>query len=343
MTNNNKFYVTTSIPYANAKPHLGHAMEFIEADTIARWHRLRGDDVLLQIGTDEHGQKLFEAAQAAQQEPADFVRSMSQSFVDLASDKKLNIAYDQFVRTTDADHKSAVQKLWEACAKDIYKGEYGGLYCTACERYYTEKEAVEGKCPVHPNRELELLKMESYFFRLATYQKQLIELIESDEYRVFPALRKNEILSFLHNNELEDLSISRPKTHLEWGVEVPGDSSHVMYVWFDALANYITGVGYGSDDERLARYWPADLHIIGKDISRFHAVYWPIMLMSAGVNTPKALYVHGFINAPGGVKMSKSLGNSVEPDEIIDLYGTDALRYYLLRYIPSDGDRKSVV
>jgi len=338
MTNSNKFYVTTSIPYANAKPHLGHAMEFIEADVIARWHRLRGDDVLLQIGTDEHGQKLFEAATEAGQDPAEFVRSMSQTFVELASENRLNITYDQFIRTTDTAHKSAAQQLWQACAKDIYKGEYGGLYCTACERYYTEKEAVEGKCPIHPNRTLEELKMESYFLKLEPYQKQLTELIKSDEYKVFPALRKNEILSFLENNQLEDLSISRPKTHLEWGVEVPDDPSHVMYVWFDALANYVTGIGYGTDNERFNTYWPADLHIIGKDISRFHAVYWPIMLLSAGIVTPKALYVHGFINAPGGVKMSKSLGNSIEPDVIIDTYGTDALRYYLLRYIPHDSD-----
>lgn len=338
MTDNNKFYITTSIPYANAKPHLGHALEFVQADALARWHRLRGDAVLFQTGTDEHGQKLFEAAEQAGVAPAEFVAGMSQLFLDVASRDQLNISYDQFVRTTDPAHKSSAQKLWRACQNDIYKGEYGGLYCTACEAYYTEKEAVEGMCPVHPNRALEHLKMASYFLRLSPYQEKLIELIATDTYRVFPQLRKNEILSFLKNNQLENLSISRPKTHLQWGVEVPGDSEHVMYVWFDALANYITGIGYGVDQAKFAQWWSADLHIVGKDISRFHAVYWPIMLMSAGLSTPRALYVHGFINAPGGVKMSKSLGNSIAPTEALERYGTDALRYYLLRYIPSDGD-----
>ena len=331
----NKFYLTTSIPYANAKPHLGHAMEFIQADTLARWRRQRGVEVKFQIGTDEHGQKLFEAAEAAGIEPLNFVNEMSESFVQLA--KQLNIDYDVFIRTTDESHKSGAQKLWQACAHDIYKGSYTGSYCVACELFYTPKDAVDGNCPVHHNRPLEDLTIESYFLKLAPYQQRLIQLIENDDYRLFPALRKNEILSFLKNHRLEDLSISRPKSQLAWGVEVPGDSSHVMYVWFDALANYITSVGY-PDDPDFSKWWPADLHIVGKDINRFHSVYWPIMLMSAGVATPKALYVHGFINAPGGVKMSKSLGNSVEPQQILDRYGVDALRYYLLRYIPHDGD-----
>lgn len=336
MTNQkNKFYLTTSIPYANAKPHLGHAMEFIQADTLARWHRQLGGDVYFQIGTDEHGQKLFEAAEKAGAEPLSFVNEMSESFVQLAHD--LNVEYDAFVRTTDEHHKKGAQALWQACEKDIYKGTYTGLYCVACELFYTSKDAVEGMCPVHPNRELEDLAIESYFLKLALYQDKLMSLIENDEYRVFPNLRKNEILSFLRNNKLEDLSISRPKSQLAWGVEVPGDDTHVMYVWFDALANYITGVGY-PDEPEFRKWWPADLHIVGKDINRFHSVYWPIMLMSAGVATPKSLYVHGFINASGGVKMSKSLGNAVGPDEILEHYGTDALRYYLLRYIPHDSD-----
>jgi methionyl-tRNA synthetase len=331
----NKYYLTTSIPYANAKPHLGHAMEFIQADTLARWHRQRGEEVYFQIGTDEHGQKLFEAAEQAGAEPLSFVNEMSESFVQLARD--LNVNYDAFVRTTDEHHKKGAQALWQACEKDIYKGTYTGLYCVACELFYTAKDAVEGMCPVHPNRALEDLEIESYFLKLAPYQEKLIELIETDAYKIFPALRKNEILSFLKNNQLEDLSVSRPKTQLAWGVEVPGDNSHVMYVWFDALANYITGVGY-PDEPNFAKWWPADLHIVGKDINRFHSVYWPIMLMSAGVAVPKALYVHGFINAAGGVKMSKSLGNAVGPEEILHRYGTDALRYYLLRYIPHDAD-----
>lgn len=329
------YYVTTSIPYANAKPHLGHSMEFIQGDVLARWHRQQGTEVRFQIGTDEHGQKLYEAAEEAGQDTLSFVSSMSQTFVDLA--ELLNISHDVFVRTTANDHKLASQKLWEACSDGIYKGEYKGLYCTACEQYYTAKDAVEGYCPVHPNRLLEELSMESYFLKLAPFQARLIDLIKSDEYRIFPQHRKNEILSFLENNELEDLSVSRPKSHLTWGVVVPGDPEHVMYVWFDALANYITTLGY-PDGADLAKWWPADLHIVGKDISRFHAVYWPIMLMTAGIDVPQALYVHGFINAAGGVKMSKSLGNVVAPEEVVKIYGVDALRYYLLRYIPHDSD-----
>lgn len=331
----NKFYVTTSIAYANAKPHLGYAMELIQADTLARWHRQRGAEVRLQIGTDEHGQKLYEAATDAKTDPLTFVTDMSKTFSTLA--QELNVDYDLFVRTTDAVHKHGAQKLWEACEKDIYKGQYTGLYCVACELFYTLKDAVDGNCPIHHNRPLEELAIESYFLKLAPYQDRLITLLETDQYRLFPDLRKNEILSFLKNNQLEDLSISRPKSQLAWGVEVPGDVEHVMYVWFDALANYITGVGY-PDSADFKKWWPADLHIVGKDINRFHSVYWPIMLMSAGIDLPKALFVHGFINAPGGVKMSKSLGNSVEPKEILEMYGVDALRYYLLRYIPHDND-----
>jgi len=310
-------------------------MEFIQADVLTRWHRQKGHAVRLQIGTDEHGQKLFEAATKAGVDPLSFVTEMSQSFVHLAS--QLNVEYDYFARTTSEVHKAGAQKLWQACQDDIYKGTYTGLYCVDCELFYTSKDGLGGKCPVHHTRPLEELAIESYFLKLATYQKRLIELIRSDEYRVFPDLRKNEIMSFLEQNELEDLSISRPKSQLEWGIEVPGDPSHVMYVWFDALANYITSLDY-PDGTDYQKWWPANLHIVGKDINRFHSVYWPIMLMSAGAALPQALYVHGFINAPGGIKMSKSLGNSVAPQEIIDHYGIDALRYYLLRYIPHDGD-----
>ena len=331
----NKFYLTSSIPYANAKPHLGHAMEFIEADVIARWYRQQGVKTRLQIGTDEHGQKLYEAAAEAGVETNQFVAGMSQTFVDLA--KRLDVSYDYFVRTTDAEHKLAAQKLWQACSHDIYKGQYSGLYCVACELFYTVKDAVDNNCPVHPNRRLEELTIDSYFLKLAPYQAKLISAIESDDYRVFPALRKNEILNWLKSTQLEDLSISRPKSQLVWGVEVPDDADHVMYVWFDALANYITTIGY-NDPAKFNQWWPADLHIVGKDINRFHSVFWPIMLMSAKVVLPKALYVHGFINAPGGAKMSKSLGNSVDPIEILNSHGSDALRYYLLRYIPHNSD-----
>lgn len=333
----NKFYVSTSIAYANAKPHIGYAMELIQADTLARWHRQLGQDVWLQTGTDEHGQKLYEAAiEAGAEDTLSFVSDMSHTFIDLA--KLLHIDYDHFIRTTDEVHKRGAQALWQACEKDIYKGTYTGLYCVGCELFYTAKDTVDGNCPIHHNRPLAELSLDSYFLKLASYQERLMQLLLDDEYRVFPALRKNEILRFLENNQLEDLSISRPKSQLAWGVEVPGDSNHVMYVWFDALANYITGVGYPDDIKRFERYWPADLHMVGKDINRFHSVYWPIMLMSAGLPLPRALYVHGFISAPGGIKMSKSLGNVIEPLAITSQYGVDALRYYLLRYIAHDGD-----
>lgn len=330
----NTFYVTTSIPYVNSTPHLGHAMEFVQADVLARWRRACGDDTFFLTGTDEHGQKNWQTAEKNGMEVAEFTARNTESFRTLT--QLLHISNNYFVRTTDDRHKAAAQKIWNECSHDIYKDTYSGSYCVGCERFYPEKEIVDGKCPIHET-ELEYSEMESYFFRLSKYTDQIRSLIADDKLRVLPAKRKNEMLAFVDGG-LEDVSISRPKSQLPWGVEVPSDSSHVMYVWFDALTNYISAIGYEDNSEQFAQWWPAQVHVVGKDIARFHCLLWPAMLLSAGLDTPRSVYVHGFINAVGGTKMSKSLGNVVDPDEIIATYGVDALRYYLLRAIPSDND-----
>ena len=327
-----KFYVTTSIPYVNAKPHIGHLLEFIQADTLARFHRGIGDETFLLTGTDEHGQKIFEAAQEAGEDTKIFAAKNSEKFLAMA--KSIGMTNNYFVRTTDDRHKLAAQKMWQACSKDIYKGTYSGLYCTGCEQYYTAREADDDKCPIH-HTVLEVLEMESYFFALSKYQKAIIELIQSNTLNIFPLKRRNEMLQFAKN--LEDVSISRPKTALLWGVEVPGDSTHVMYVWFDALTNYISAIGYNDDPDMLAKFWPVDIHVVGKDIARQHCLLWPAMLLSAGLETPKGVYVHPFIDS-GGQKMSKSLGNVIDPIEYIQEFGSEAMRYFLLRYIPYDND-----
>lgn len=327
-----KFYLTTSIAYANAAPHIGYAMELIQGDVIARYHREKGTTVHFLTGTDEHGTKIVRAAEAAGATPAAYVDDMNQAFSGLA--KTLNISIDQFIRTTDASHQKAAQALWQACAKDIYKANYQGYYCVGCETFYTEIDVPDQVCPVH-KKPLELVKEENYFFKLSAYTDRIKTLITSNELMIVPASRRNEILALLERG-LEDISISRDKKQLTWGVPVPGDPDQVMYVWFDALANYVTALGY-PDGEQLATFWPADLQIIGKDILRHHAAIWPGMLMSAGLGMPKTLYVHGFISSEGH-KMSKSLGNVVMPQDVIDRFGVDATRYYLLREIPSDGD-----
>lgn len=331
----NKFYVTTSIAYANARPHIGYAMELIQADTLARYYQTLGKDSYFLTGTDEHGQKLYDAAKKESKQPQVYVDELSETFRGLT--EVLQLRNDGFVRTTDSDHKKAAQKLWQACAADIYKDKYSGLYCVGCERYYTDNEAVDGKCPIHKTK-LEFLEIDSYFFALSKYTKQLTALIENDGLKIVPQKRRNEMLSFIQSG-LEDISISRPKSQLEWGVEVPGDSGNVMYVWFDALTNYISAIGYEKETEEFKTLWPADVHVIGKDIARFHCLLWPAMLLSAGLPTPQAVFVHSFISS-GGHKMSKSLGNVIDPLEYVKHYGVEPLRYYLLRYIPSynDGD-----
>ena len=327
-----KFYVTTASAYTNAGPHIGYAMELIQGDVLARYHRQQGDDVRYVTGTDEHGTKIKRAADEAKQTPKQYTDVISQLFRDLAP--ALGVATDQFVRSTDPSHEKAAQALWKACAKDIYKAKYEGWYCVGCETFYTDIDVPNHICPIHKTK-LEQISEENYFFKLSAYNDQLKELISSDKLKIYPKTRKNEIMALLEQG-LDDISVSRDKKQLTWGVAVPGDDTQVMYVWFDALGYYISALGYPNGDD-FKKYWPADVQIVGKDILRHHAAIWPAMLLSAGIAPERSLYVHGFISS-GGHKMSKSLGNVVAPQEVIDKYGIDALRYYLLSEIPSEGD-----
>lgn len=333
-----KYYITTSIPYVNAKPHIGFAMELVQADVLARYHRLIGHDTYFLTGVDENSLKNVRAAEAAGVSVQALCDQNTASFAEL--NHSLHISADQFFRTSSPRHHAGAQAFWSACRpEDIYKRSYSGLYCVGCEAFYAESELLDGKCPEHKTVP-EQVEEENYFFKLSNYQDKLKRLLESGEVQVYPKFRKNEVLSFI-NMGLADFSISRSHTRAKgWGVAVPGDDSQVMYVWFDALSNYITALGYTSADPTLFNtYWPADLHVIGKGISRFHAIYWPAMLLSAGLPTPKAIFVHGYVSA-NGQKMSKSLNNVVDPFSLIHSYGADAVRYYLLREIPpvEDGD-----
>lgn len=330
------YFITTSIPYVNGEPHLGHAFEFVMADVLARAARAQGKPVIFSTGTDEHGGKIAEKAKELGTSPKEFTDKMSENFRTLA--KTLNISNDRFIRTTDNGHEQRAQLIWKALEKDIYKHKYSGLYCTGCESFVTEAVAKENKgtCP-HHNKPYEKIEEENYFFKLSKYAPQIEKAITDGSFQVVPATRKHEIMHVIKEG-LEDISISRPKEKIAWGIPVPGDSNQVMYVWFEALMNYITVLGYPEHDD-FKKFWPANVHVIGKDILRFHAAIWPGMLLGLGVKLPKVLYVHGFINIDGQ-KMSKSLGNYVLPNEIIEEYGTDAFRYYFLRHIPSydDGD-----
>lgn len=333
-----KFYITTAIDYVNAKPHIGHALEKIQADVLARYHRAKGDDVWFLTGTDEHGTKNFRIAEAAGKTAQEFVDENSEYFKNLKD--VCNLSWDDFIRTTDKNrHWPGVQKLWNKIyeAGDLYKKKYQGLYCVGCEVFVTEKELVDGKCPIH-KKEPEKLEQENWFFKLSKYSQEIESKIKSDELKIIPESRKNEILSFIQSG-LEDVSFSRLKKDLQWGIPVPNDPEQVMYVWCDALSNYITAIEYAQESEKFKKLWPADLHVIGKDILRFHAAIWPGMLLSAGLPLPKSIFVHGFITVEGE-KMSKTLGNIVDPVELVTKYGTDAVRYYLLREISTyeDGD-----
>ncbi len=332
-----KFYITSSIPYVNASPHIGHALEYIQADVIARYHRLLGDKVTLGTGTDENSLKNVKAAEARHISTAELCAENSASFRKLA--EKIGLSYGPFVRSSvKEEHWNGVYKLWEACkaSGDLYRKKYKGLYCVGCEAFYTESELNEGKCPVH-NTKPDDVDEENYFFKLSKYQNRIKNLIKSGEYKVLPEERQNEILSFVGSG-LEDFSVSRSvKRAHGWGIPVPDDPEQIIYVWFDALAVYLTAAGYGKDEENFERTWPADMHVIGKDIIRFHAIYWPAILMSAGLATPKKLFVHGFLTV-NGKKMSKSLGNVIDPIEVMEEYETDGLRYYLMRDISTFGD-----
>ncbi|MBI2009468.1 methionine--tRNA ligase [Candidatus Saccharibacteria bacterium] len=331
-----KFYVATAIPYVNDKPHLGHALLHLYADVLARYHRQLGEQVLFSAGTDEHGGKVAEAAQKAGLPPKQFVDQVSVQFREGL--KKLNISNDRFIRTTDSGHEQRAQLIWRTLAKDIYKKAYVGMYCVGCEEFKNEAyvKKTKGICPLH-NRPYEKVEEENYFFTLSKYTAKVKQVIETDQYKIVPASRKNEIMAVI-NEGLQDISVSRPKNKIPWGIPVPGDDTQTMYVWFEALMNYITVIGYPEHAD-FKTYWPADVQVIGKDILRFHAAIWPGMLLALGISVPKMLYVHGFVTS-GGKKMSKTLGNVVDPLEIVEKYGVDAFRYFFLRHIPSysDGD-----
>ena len=328
------FYITTSIPYVNGEPHLGHAMEFVMADVLARHARINHKPTLFSAGTDEHGGKIAEKAAELKLTPEEFAEQMSQHFKQLLSD--LDITNDFFIRTTDKDHEKRAQLIWQKLSAYIYKGKYSGWYCTGHEEYFPEKvvKANKGVCPDH-NRPYEQLTEENYFFKLSAFTVKVKQAIETDELRVIPDSRKNEILSLI-NDGLEDISISRPKDKISWGIAVPDDTEQVMYVWFEALMNYITVLGYPDGDD-FKNFWPANVQVVGKDILRFHAAIWPAMLMGLDLPVAKTLYVHGFIDI-NGKKMSKSLGNFVNPSEVIQKYSVDTFRYFFLRHIPSWGD-----
>jgi methionyl-tRNA synthetase len=336
-TNMSKFYITTSIPYVNGEPHLGHALEFIYADVLARYARQQGvENVLFSTGTDEHGSKIAEKATQLGISPLELSTQNTKTFLELL--KQLNISNDRFIRTTDQAHEQRAQLVWKDLSEHIYKKKYIGWYCVGCEEYVTETFAKEnnGVCPNH-NRPYEQFAEENYFFGLSKFNNLIKQAINDDSFKIIPTTKKNEILSII-NEGLEDISISRPVDKLSWGVPVPGDESQVMYVWFEALLNYITVLGY-PEYKDFSEFWPADVQVIGKDILRFHAAIWPGILLGLKLPLPKVLYVHGFVNVDGK-KMGKSLGNSIAPSEIINKYGVDAFRYYFMRHMPSynDGD-----
>jgi methionyl-tRNA synthetase len=330
------FYVTTSIPYVNGEPHAGFGMELVTADVLARYVRRQGTPVLFCTGTDEHGGKIAEKAKELNITPQQLADQMSQKFIDLL--KLLNISNDRFIRTTEPAHEQRAQLIWQKLAPFIYKGSYEGWYCTGDEAYFSEQVVKENKgiCPMH-NRPYEKLKEENYFFKLSAFTEQVKQVIETEKLHIYPETRKHEILSVI-NAGLEDISISRPKDKISWGIPVPGDEDQVMYVWFEALMNYITVLGYPENDA-FKRFWPANVQIIGKDILRFHAAIWPAMLLALKLPLPNTLYVHGHLTV-ANKKMSKSLGNVIAPKEVVEKFDADTFRYFFLRHIPSydDGD-----
>lgn len=334
------FYITTTLPYVNAEAHMGHALEFVRADAIARWKRLSGFDVFQNTGTDEHGQKLFEAAQKAGKPVQQYVDEYAASFKKLLP--LLGISEEvHFIRTTDDKHVKAAIEVWKRVEKNgyIYKKLYKTKYCVNCEEAKTESELVNGRCPIHPNRELEIREEENYFFKFSEFGPRLLELYDSGKFRVVPDFRFNEVKEFIKRG-LQDFSISRLKSKMPWGVEVPGDSEHVMYVWFDALPSYISTLGWPDNKEAFEKYWKngTPTQYCGKDNTRFQSVMWQAMLLAADLPSTHTVVVNGFVTGEGGVKMSKSLGNVVNPLDVINEYGTDALRYFVCREIGSFED-----
>ena len=332
---NKKFYITTPIYYPSANFHIGHCYTTIIADAISRYKRLSGYDVFFLTGTDEHGQKIQKKAEEAGVTPQEYVDEIVENAKDLW--KSLGITYNKFIRTTDKDHVEIVQKIFKKLYDqgDIYKGEYKGLYCTPCESFWTETQLVDGKCP-DCGRDVSMVSEEAYFFKLSKYQDRLVEHIENNPHFIQPESRKNEMINNFIKPGLEDLCVSR--TSFDWGIPVSFDDKHVVYVWLDALSNYITALGYLTEDDSLyKKYWPADIHIVGKEIVRFHTIIWPIMLMALGIELPHQVFGHGWLIINGG-KISKSLGNYKDPRDYIAEYGVDAVRYFALREVPFGND-----
>jgi methionyl-tRNA synthetase len=336
-TNRNSYYITTAIAYPNGTPHIGHAYEAIATDALARFQRLDGKDVFFLTGTDEHGLKMIQTAQGEGMTPLDLATRNAARFKEM--DQRLNVSFDRFIRTSEPQHHRSVQEIWKRMEAngDIYLSSYAGWYSVRDEAYYAEDETIVGEDQVRRGPQgtpVEWVEENSYFFKLSAYQDKLLALYESQPYFIGPDSRRNEVMSFVKGG-LRDLSISR--TTFDWGVKVPGNSEHVMYVWVDALTNYISGVGFPDESDANWRYWPADLHVIGKDIIRFHAVYWPAFLLSAGIPVQKRVYAHGFLFSRGE-KMSKSVGNVVDPFNLADQYGVDQVRYFFLREVPFGQD-----
>ncbi len=334
-----KTFISTAIDYVNAFPHIGHALEKIFADVFARRERLLGKEVFFLSGTDENSLKNVRAAETAGVSVNELVVKNADKFFELKS--VLNLSFDDFIRTTEERHVLGVQKLWEACEKDIFKKKYSGLYCVACETFYKEDELQDELCPVHLTKP-EMMEEENYFFRLSKYQDYLKDLVEKEKIKIIPQSRKNEILAFI-NRGLEDICVSRSSERARgWGIDVPGDPSQKIWVWFDALSNYITALDFGKGGEKFENWWQKNdkkIHVVGKDILKFHAVYWPAMLYSADLSQPNIIFAHGFLTV-GGQKMSKSLGNVVDPFELVKKYGADSARYFFLAEFPTtdDGD-----
>lgn len=328
-----KVYICTAIPYVNGNPHIGHAMDYLLADTYARYHRLKGDEVRFQVGTDEHGNKVFSTAQKNHIPVEEYVQENSDKFREFI--KRLNISYTDFVRTTDPEHVRSVQEVWKKLEPHIYSAEYDGWYCEGCERFVTQKEYEEneGCCPDH-QKPYQKLSEHNYYLRISDFKERIRSAIESGEMRITPEFRKQEMLRLLE--DAPDISISRPRKQLTWGVPVPGDDDQVMYVWVDALSNYISVLGYPDSDD-MKEFWPAAAQFVGKDILRFHAITWPAILLGIGLDLPKNLVVHGHVLS-NGQKMSKSLGNVIDPMEVLNRKGLPAFRYFFLRHIDSFAD-----
>ena len=332
-----KFYVTTAIDYVNDTIHIGHAFQKVIADVLARYYRIRlgENNVFFLTGTDEYGQKAEKAAKKAGISPKNFVDKIAVS--DQKEQNSLNISYNRFIRTTDPDHVKTVQEIWRKIDKsgDIYLGEYKGIYCEGCEAYYSKRDLANGRCPFHPALEIKQITEENYFFKWSKYRDFLVKHIESHPKFIIPRSRKSEMLEFA--KRIEDIPVSR--TNFKWGISVPNNPEQIIYVWFDALTNYVSGIGFLKDRQKFGKFWPADAHILGKDNARWHALLWPAMLKSAGIKLPKTILINGFLNS-NGRKISKSAGNIIRPSDWVAKFGTDAVRYYLLRYtaITEDSD-----